>query len=156
MPATSLTEPAVEAMPYQPPTAGQYDDPRIESDMPLAVSATPTADELAAGQELKQKNDDAVAISYAHMRVLQPSGQVVDPANPSVDTYRPEAGQDGMMAGDQYVNGGVPAPSQPVTPQPNPAILELANNDDLDIATLARQAHREINKAPDEVEIRLH
>lgn len=31
-------------------------------------------------------------------------------------------------------------PQAPVTPQPNPAILELANNNDLNVATIAREA----------------
>ncbi len=43
-----------------------------------------------------------------------------------------------------------------MTHQPDPAIIELANNDDEDIATLARRANKEIRKTPDEVEIRLH
>lgn len=171
LPAPAVAMPAAAApyqappMPtYQPPSSVQNDavpfpsaDPRIESDMPLAIPATPTEAEMAAGQQIKQQNDDAVAISYAHMRVLQPAGQAIDPTNPSVDTYQPVPGTNGVAAGDQYVDGGVPqAPQPPMTPPPNPAILELANNDDLDIATLARQANREMNKAPDEVEIRLH
>jgi len=47
-------------------------------------------------------------------------------------------------------------PAEPVTHKADPAILELANNDDLDVATIARQANKEIRKSPDEVEIRLH
>jgi hypothetical protein len=42
-----------------------------------------------------------------------------------------------------------------VTDQPNPAILELANNNDLDVATIAREAeHR--SGASDEVVVKLH
>jgi hypothetical protein len=43
-----------------------------------------------------------------------------------------------------------------VTHQTDPAILRYAGNDDLDVATIARQANREIRKSPDEVEIQLH
>jgi hypothetical protein len=41
------------------------------------------------------------------------------------------------------------------TATPNPAILNLANNDDLNVATIARQAKR-ISEADDEVVISLH
>lgn len=44
--------------------------------------------------------------------------------------------------------------SSEMTSTPDPAILELASNDDLDIATIARQINK--HKSPNEVEIRLH
>lgn len=47
----------------------------------------------------------------------------------------------------------VPAPPPPVTPTQQAAILQLANNNDLNVATLAREADREV---PDEVVIKLH
>lgn len=41
--------------------------------------------------------------------------------------------------------------------KPNPAIYELANNDDLDIATIARQAEKSSHEdGDDEVVISLH
>ena len=50
-----------------------------------------------------------------------------------------------------------PAPAAPVTSPVNPAILGLAKNDDLNVATLARQAQRETEKqlGDDEVVISL-
>jgi hypothetical protein len=149
MPAPIAAEPA----PIPVPPAGSYS---IESDAPLTTAATPTAEETAMAADIKQQNRDAMAINYGHMRVLQPSGPL----------------QDSMMGGnasgagpiDYSSNAGQPAaPSAmpdasnaPVTHPPNPAILELANNDDLDVATIARQANRQLKKSPDEVEIRLH
>lgn len=51
----------------------------------------------------------------------------------------------------------VPNSSQPqVTAAPDPAILQLASNDDLDVATLARQANRHKEELQDEVVISLH
>ncbi|HTE57653.1 MAG TPA: PrgI family protein [Verrucomicrobiae bacterium] len=50
-------------------------------------------------------------------------------------------------------------PQPPVTARPDPAILELANNDDLNVATIARQANKaKDQKEPpsDEVVISLH
>jgi hypothetical protein len=41
----------------------------------------------------------------------------------------------------------------PVTAQPDPAILELANNDDLNVATLARQANKARKKEPPQDEV---
>lgn len=42
-----------------------------------------------------------------------------------------------------------PAPATPVTPPVNPAILELANNNDLNIATIAREAKQINGEHPD-------
>ncbi len=45
--------------------------------------------------------------------------------------------------------------AQQVTPPPNPAILQLARNDDLDVATIAREANKQ-QELQDEVVISLH
>jgi hypothetical protein len=51
----------------------------------------------------------------------------------------------------------LPPPSPPVTPPPDPAIINLANNDDLSVATIAREANKEQrNLPPGEVVISLH
>jgi len=41
-------------------------------------------------------------------------------------------------------------PQPSVTPKPDPAILELANNDDLNVATIARQAEKVRKQPPDD------
>lgn len=124
--------------------------PMVESDMPLPASANPTDDELALGNAMKQQSEQAMSISYNHMRVLQPASG----ANGDTAAANPYSTPDPAAMALQ------PSPALPttqaVTRKPDPAILELANNDDLDIATIARQANKEINKSPDEVEIRLH
>lgn len=48
-----------------------------------------------------------------------------------------------------------PTPT-PVTQAPDTAILELANNDDLNITTIARQADKAVTQTDDEVVISLH
>lgn len=57
-------------------------------------------------------------------------------------------------------NQAAPAPTQPepssVTQTPDAGILELANNDDLTVATIARQAHKHDPPANNEVVISLH
>lgn len=49
-------------------------------------------------------------------------------------------------------------PEPPMTPAPDPAILGLANNDDLNVATIAREANKANDNTPpdDEVVISLH
>lgn len=72
-------------------------------------------------------------------------------------------GQQGVpqMAPNQQMNGQQPTIAQnstpaPVTQAPDPAILQLASNDDLDVATLARQANKHKEELRDEVVISLH
>ena len=120
--------------------------------MPAAVAPTPADQQLS--QEIRDNMPPTQSINYGHMKVLQPLSEqpaAIDygnPQQPPVGTYADEAMPMMMPAPTQ--------PTQPVTRQTDPAILELANNDDLDVATIARQASKEIRKSPDEVEIRLH
>jgi len=58
--------------------------------------------------------------------------------------------------GQQPTIAGPQTPQPPVTRAPDPAILQLASNDDLDVATLARQANRHKEELQDEVVISLH
>jgi hypothetical protein len=51
------------------------------------------------------------------------------------------------------------AAARPVTPKPDPDIIQLANNDDLNVETIARQANKKKGKnqpPPGEVVIKLH
>ena len=48
------------------------------------------------------------------------------------------------------------AAATPVTSQPDTAILDLIRNNDLDVATIAREAQKRKNNPPDEVVISLH
>ncbi|MGC1176495.1 MAG: PrgI family protein [Candidatus Saccharimonadales bacterium] len=106
---------------------------------PVTQAATP--DEAALDAQLKARNS-AQPTSYAHLRTLQPlSANPPQPANPPAssipsDNSQPPAG----------------------TPPPNPAILSLANNNDLNVATLAREAHKakQDESSQDEVVISLH
>jgi hypothetical protein len=100
----------------------------------MPVAATPTAEEEAMAYAIKAQNE-APQPSYAHLRVIQPASaqaQVAQPQQPS------------------------PAPQASVTPPVNPAILELANNNDLNVATIAREAHHINSDSTDEVIVSLH
>jgi hypothetical protein len=85
---------------------------------PQATSIDP-ATEAELASELKASAAKHPA-AYGHMRTVKPLGK-----------------DDSMTA--------QPAPAKqatPVTPTPDPAILSLANNDDLNVATLAHEAKR--------------
>jgi hypothetical protein len=128
-----------------------------------AAAAEPTEEEKALAEQFKEQNQVAQQISYGHLHVVQPLGAdgkppqgTPTPAKPIIDykdsrELRAEKTKQTALA-EQARKRAEAA----VTHQPDPAIIELANNDDEDIATLARRANKEIRKAPDEVEIRLH
>jgi hypothetical protein len=72
-------------------------------------------------------------LSYSHLRTIQPAS---------------------ARAADKPAT----TPKPPVTAQPDPAILELASNNDLNVATIARQAQKPRDdgpQPPDEVVISL-
>jgi hypothetical protein len=115
------------------------------SDAPSAQFVTPgsqsenrikaTADEAALAAEIKSRSSQPVA-SYSHMRTLKPLGsqqfpEPVDQDLPSpFDDFNPAA-------------PAVPQKQDPAsTPAPDPAILSLASNNDLNVATLAREANK--------------
>jgi hypothetical protein len=89
-------------------------------------------------KEKKPKN-------YGHMRVIKP-----------IEEQKAEAARAAKAARES--DREAPKPKPPMTPQRDPAILELANNDDLNVATIARQANKAKGKKepPDEVVISLH
>lgn len=90
------------------------------------AASIPAADEAALTAELKS-HSTAKPTPYGHLRTVQPLGS--QPAAP-------------------------PAPQAPAAPPPtDPALLSLATNDDLDVATLAREAKKA--KGDDEVTISL-
>jgi hypothetical protein len=77
------------------------------------------------------------------------------PSNGAMPAFipTPNPNPQGQPAAQQQ-NPQDPA-TQPVTPAQQAAILQLANNDDLNVATLAREAHRS-EEADGEVVIKLH
>jgi len=108
-------------------------------------------DEQALLQKI-HKDHDAQGSAYSHVKTIQPLGDqpvqnpvlqppaVAPPSNPIQPySYTP------------------PAPVVSVTAPVDPAILKLANNDDLNVATLARQAEKDKGDHPldDEVVVSL-
>ena len=108
---------------------------------PLAPSSDPISEEelldkIHADKEKAPKN-------YGNMRVIK-----------TLEEQQEEA----RAAAEAEAVARATAIEQPVTPAPDPDIIELANNDDLNVATIARQAHKkqEQDLADGEVVINLH
>ncbi|HSX33052.1 MAG TPA: PrgI family protein [Candidatus Saccharimonadales bacterium] len=114
----------------------------------------PVMSEEAIVQELKTKKQELPITSYySHLHTIQPlSAQAQQPAAASAATQPiPEP----PHPASQQPPVVTPAePTRAVTPAQQAAILQLSTNDDLNVATLAREASR---AAPqDEVVIKLH
>lgn len=110
-----------------------------------AMAATPTVDETELVHELESKKDASPNASYyGHLRTIQP-----------LSVQRQMAAKKAAEeAARKAAAPPPPPPPPPVTPTQQAAILQLANNDDLNVATIAREAKRA--EPPDEVVIKLH
>lgn len=102
---------------------------------PSPAATTPwfgQADEASASQKIKSsKSQSKTALS--HMRQVKPAD--------SKSKAKKSTG----------------ASDKPLAPAADPAIIDLANNDDLSVATIARQAHKATGQSSsDEVVISLH
>lgn len=129
-------------------------------DLPAAIAGEPTAEEKALAEKLKAQHETTQQISYGHLHIIQPLSVPGGKGQPA-PSNQPNQGLIDYTGSQSQVHGAqAPVPEPPkqpkVTRQPDPAILELANNDDLDIATIARQANKQLRKSPDEIEIHLH
>ena len=112
-----------QALTQQPASGGIPFTPQVVSAQTtqLPVAAIPTTDELALLERLKaaDNTDDTYA---SHMKTIQPlSAQPAAGPPPTSMTIEP-----------------TPAPIA----QPDPVIENLSRSNDLDIATLAREAHK--------------
>lgn len=108
------------------------------------VAATPTANEEALGQQLLEQHQVAAQQKNQHLKTINPIGDqptmqtVADPVAPSVPTAPVAAA----------------TPADPaVTAQSDAAILNLASNNDLNVATIARQANKARHPEPPEDEV---
>ncbi|MDB5168788.1 MAG: hypothetical protein JWO41_144 [Candidatus Saccharibacteria bacterium] len=115
---TTTDKPADYWFMQQPGSAAA--GPVMPMAMPVAQDETPEEESLIA--QIKSHRDEQDSVMNSHLRTLQP-----------ID--------------EQAANAPKPAPTpSPVTP--DPAILSLANNNDLNVATLAREANK--SKGSDE------
>lgn len=119
----------------------------------VGVAAVSGQDEAKIVAELEEhKRQSEAGGYYGHMHTIKPLSEqdtpsVSLPTNPlpAITSANPDPGMPAPAAQNA---------SAPVTPPNQTAILQLASNDDLNVATIAREAER---SAPqDEVVIKLH
>ena len=147
-----------------------------ESELPTGIPGQPTEDEQKLVQELEaHKKEMPMTAYYGHLHTVQPLSaqhrtapvappqqaaptmpgmppQTAMPVTPGAPYGAPMAAPTTPVAAPPQAPAA-PAPP-PVTPAQQAAILQLANNDDLNVATLAREAKR--SGEQDEVVIKLH
>lgn len=109
-------------------------------------TTTPNIDEAALLEKIHRQQNESVQ-QYGHLKTIRPlSEQTVAAPTPQIEPqipYNPPVQQT--------------QPAAQVTAPVDTAIINLANNDDLNIATLARQAHKAQEHLDDgEVVISLH
>lgn len=115
------------------PGAGQVDNPSPQA-------ATAPVDEAAIVQELEEHQEEGPTSSYyGHLKTIQP-----------LSVQREQAAKHPAQLPPQPTPTPVPPP---VTPAQQTAILQLARNDDLNVATIAREANK---NGDGEVVIKLH
>lgn len=118
--------------------------PSIIGGQAMPAASASTTDDSALSAQLKSNNSSR-SLSNAHLRTLRPadSQAQTQTAAPLTDYYQQPSGQ-----------------AKPASPAaPDPAILSLANNNDLNVSTLARQAHKvkhDDEPPQDEVVVSLH
>lgn len=139
------TGPTVLPQAAPPPTGTTFQESGVVNPDPSVVPAfqpptpPPPPPSLDEEELLKKIHEDKrkKPKNYGHLRVIKPIEEQEAEAKSKVAAKTTEP---------------------PMTPAPDPAILGLANNDDLTVATIARQANKAKDKKepPDEVVISLH
>lgn len=126
-----------------PPGQAQFLDAPVVTPGAQAVpalapqAAMPTPEEQALVEKFKQENSSQT-LAYGHLKTVKTPEQIA----------AEEAQERARQAAEA-------AAKPAVTPDTQAAIINLANNDDLDIATIARQANREVENDDGEVVISL-
>lgn len=155
-----------------PPDQSMFDGSQIVqpgTHDPGVPAKSESPDEAALVAQFKAHNSSQ-SISYAHMRTIQPLGSTPPPPPQAQAKPKTQSGASTMPApaSDQNHNpvqnndtaiSSNPQPIPPSVPHYDPAILSLANNNDLNVATLAREANKALSRdesSPDEVVISLH
>lgn len=128
---------------------GPPQEPQVSGPAPAAVAADNNDSALAANLTARASSRQ---VSLGHLRTVQPlSAQAPPPATTPAGSAAGPASTDGQAAADSQ--------STAMTAPDDPAILSLAKNDDLNVATLAREAKKtrgNSDQPPDEVVVSLH
>ena len=111
--------------------------PGTQQPVAAPSAAMPTAEEEALVAKFKAENSSQTP-AYGHLKTLKTPEQLQAEA-----------------AAQQAAAAAAAAAKPPVTPKDQAAIINFANNDDLDVATIARQAHKQAEGDDGEVVISL-
>jgi hypothetical protein len=151
-PAQPTTSPADYWFLNQGPTVGNAQTIRPGATVPPSVAAAKaSAEEAALSEQLKEQSKESIQISYGHLRTIQPLSQQHQMSGPVARPVAPTPAVSSPVSAP--APEPVKTPTPPVTHQPNPATLKYVNNDDLTVATIARQVNE---NPPDEIVISLH
>lgn len=135
--------------------AQQGGEPQWFAASPLAgpqpVAAAPvTSDDEAVSSQIQAR---LAAQAQANLRLrtvpTTPTNPIAEPAQAAEPSQPPAKPATPAASAVEPVQA-------PVTPSPDPAILNLAKNNDLNVATLAREANKAKELGNDEVVIALH
>lgn len=125
-------------IPSQPATPPAIVPAQNNYPVSKAPTGPATTEEKALLEKIHQKKA-APNPAYGHMRTIQPISAKQKNQQSTVTSHQSK------KTGDKR---------QETTPEgPNPAIIELANNDDLNVATIARQADKANRKKPPNDEV---
>ena len=135
--------------------------PAVSPIPPIAPIPSKSAEEELL--ERVHREQESSSQAYGHMKTLQPLNQM-----PKAKSPTPQTGNQGTATDDQTTtaavtnedSGQADAGNKGIntsSAKPNPAIQRLASNDDLNVATLAREAEKASPKPlENEVVISLH
>lgn len=120
---------------------------------PEHVSVEERQAEAELSSQLKARTSKQ-QVPYSHMRTLQPAAAAPQPVVGRPSTTLDATNTQGTAVPPTVNTGQASA----MTPTEDPAILALATNDDLNVATLAREANKAKHggQSQDEVVISLH
>lgn len=130
---------------------------------PAAVATGFTApittgqDEAALSASLAARTDSR-QVSFGNLRTVQPLGSPSAAQTTDATATMPATGYTSAAVGQVDDQTATTPPTDTVTATTDPDILSLAKNDDLNVATLAREARKKQgeNSSRDEVVISLH
>ena len=121
---------------------------QIMQQMQHPTSQQPQAQWFTENSTIPQPQLPAVQNINSPMPVSQANGPTADDQQQLIDKLHAQKAQNKARSGRSHVVEPLSnkPPKPVVTPKPpvNPEVLQLANNDDLNIATIARQANKSV------------
>ena len=139
-----------------PAVVSPYSMPSPQTAAYGQTSAEPSLDEAALLEKLHKHQNESFQ-QYGHLKTIQPLSEQSAPVVQQFVQTTPPPMVPIPVTTNYTAQPQPPIAPKQVTPPVDAAIINLANNDDLNVATLARQANKEQAHLDDnEVVISLH